>query len=188
MTKKEQPVDVIVLEKIQRIKNLERDLRGDILFPVLDSDSLRALESRGVTKQETEEFVRDYSDFVENYISGMICGRLNAVYKDNEVKDRPEGRYIQDLMRVVGKSKPRVVVEAVYDIRLDSLKLSVRSADRLKDDKIKYIGQLVQKSEAEMLRIPNFGRKSLSELKEILEPYGLHFGMELEYLSPEVRE
>lgn len=63
--------------------------------------------------------------------------------------------------------------------RVDELELSVRSANCLKNDGINYIGELVQKSEAEMLRTPNFGRKSLNEIKELLAASGLHLGMDL---------
>ncbi len=53
----------------------------------------------------------------------------------------------------------------------------MRSANCLKNDNIVYIGDLVQKTEAEMLRTPNFGRKSLNEIKEVLANMGLHLGM-----------
>ena len=62
--------------------------------------------------------------------------------------------------------------------RVDDLELSVRTANCLKNDNIVYIGELVQKEEAEMLRTPNFGRKSLNEIKEVLAQMGLHLGME----------
>lgn len=64
--------------------------------------------------------------------------------------------------------------------RIDELELSVRSANCLENADIKYIGELVQKSEAEMLRTKNFGRKSLNEIKEILGEMGLSLGMKLE--------
>src|SRR4051794_34108204 len=57
--------------------------------------------------------------------------------------------------------------------KVDELELSVRSANCLKNDNIIYIGDLVQKTEAEMLRTPNFGRKSLNEIKEVLASMGL---------------
>jgi DNA-directed RNA polymerase subunit alpha len=63
--------------------------------------------------------------------------------------------------------------------KVDELELSVRSANCLKNDNIIYIGDLVQKTEAEMLRTPNFGRKSLNEIKEVLAGMGLHLGMEI---------
>jgi len=69
--------------------------------------------------------------------------------------------------------------------KVDELELSVRSANCLKNDNIIYIGDLVQKTEAEMLRTPNFGRKSLNEIKEVLSQMGLHLGMEIPGWPPE---
>ena len=69
--------------------------------------------------------------------------------------------------------------------KVDELELSVRSANCLKNDNIIYIGDLVQKSEAEMLRTPNFGRKSLNEIKDVLTQMGLHLGMEVGGWPPE---
>ncbi len=63
---------------------------------------------------------------------------------------------------------------------VDELELSVRSANCLKNADIKYIGEMVQKTEQEMLRTKNFGRKSLNEIKEILRGMGLDFGMKIE--------
>ena len=63
--------------------------------------------------------------------------------------------------------------------KVDELELSVRSANCLKNDNIVYIGDLIQKTEAEMLRTPNFGRKSLNEIKEVLTAMGLHLGMDI---------
>ena len=69
--------------------------------------------------------------------------------------------------------------------KVDELELSVRSANCLKNDNIVYIGDLVQKSEQEMLRTPNFGRKSLNEIKEVLTQMSLHLGMEVTEWPPE---
>ena len=69
--------------------------------------------------------------------------------------------------------------------KVDELELSVRSANCLKNDNIIYIGDLVQKSEAEMLRTPNFGRKSLNEIKEVLTQMSLYLGMEITSWPPE---
>jgi len=67
---------------------------------------------------------------------------------------------------------------------VDELELSVRSANCLKNADIRYIGDLVQRSEAEMLKTKNFGRKSLNEIKEILSEMGLSLGMKLENWPP----
>ena len=69
--------------------------------------------------------------------------------------------------------------------KVDELELSVRSANCLKNDNIVYIGDLIQKTEGEMLRTPNFGRKSLNEIKEILAGLGLHLGMEVPDWPPD---
>jgi DNA-directed RNA polymerase subunit alpha len=69
--------------------------------------------------------------------------------------------------------------------KVDELELSVRSANCLKNDNIVYIGDLVQKSEQEMLRTPNFGRKSLNEIKEVLASMGLSLGMPIIGWPPE---
>ena len=69
--------------------------------------------------------------------------------------------------------------------KVDELELSVRSMNCLKNDNIIYIGDLVQKSEGEMLRTPNFGRKSLNEIKEILNGMSLYLGMEIPNWPPD---
>ncbi|QDH14293.1 DNA-directed RNA polymerase subunit alpha [Formicincola oecophyllae] len=69
--------------------------------------------------------------------------------------------------------------------KVDELELSVRSANCLKNDNIVYIGDLVQKTEQEMLRTPNFGRKSLNEIKEVLTGMGLSLGMNVPEWPPE---
>ena len=68
---------------------------------------------------------------------------------------------------------------------MEELELSVRSANCLKNDNIVYIGDLVQKSESEMLRTPNFGRKSLNEIKEVLTNMGLNLGQMIPEWPPE---
>ncbi len=69
--------------------------------------------------------------------------------------------------------------------KVDELELSVRSMNCLKNDNIIYIGDLVQKSEGEMLRTPNFGRKSLNEIKEVLQGMSLYLGMEIPNWPPD---
>ncbi|GGY40576.1 DNA-directed RNA polymerase subunit alpha [Parvularcula lutaonensis] len=69
--------------------------------------------------------------------------------------------------------------------KVDELELSVRSANCLKNDNIVYIGDLIQKTEGEMLRTPNFGRKSLNEIKEVLASLGLHLGMDVPDWPPD---
>jgi DNA-directed RNA polymerase subunit alpha len=82
-------------------------------------------------------------------------------------------------------STPQLPFNPALLKKVDELELSVRSANCLKNDNIVYIGDLIQKSEAEMLRTPNFGRKSLNEIKEVLASMGLHLGMEVPGWPPE---
>ena len=69
--------------------------------------------------------------------------------------------------------------------KVDELELSVRSANCLKNDNIVYIGDLVLRTEPEMLRTPNFGRKSLNEIREVLKVMDLELGMIIENWPPE---
>ncbi len=105
-------------------------------------------------------------------------------------------RILQDQLNVfVNFEEPRREIEApaIQELpfnpallkKVDELELSVRSANCLKNDNIVYIGDLIQKSEAEMLRTPNFGRKSLNEIKEVLASMGLHLGMDVPSWPPE---
>ena len=105
-------------------------------------------------------------------------------------------RILQDQLQLfINFDEPRLMTEESRPAELpfnknllrkvDELELSVRSANCLKNDNIVYIGDLVQKSEAEMLRTPNFGRKSLNEIKEVLAHMGLHLGMEISNWPPE---
>ncbi|MCC7385256.1 MAG: DNA-directed RNA polymerase subunit alpha [Deltaproteobacteria bacterium] len=83
------------------------------------------------------------------------------------VAPEPEAPFNENLLRTV-----------------DELELSVRSANCLANANIKYIGDLVQKTESEMLKTKNFGRKSLKEIKEILAEMGLSLGMKLDNWPP----
>ncbi len=85
----------------------------------------------------------------------------------------------------VAPSIPELAFNPALLKKVDELELSVRSANCLKNDNIVYIGDLIQKTEAEMLRTPNFGRKSLNEIKEVLAQMGLHLGMEVTGWPPE---
>ena len=85
----------------------------------------------------------------------------------------------------VTPSIPELAFNPALLKKVDELELSVRSANCLKNDNIVYIGDLIQKSEADMLRTPNFGRKSLNEIKEVLAQMGLHLGMDVAGWPPD---
>ena len=84
-----------------------------------------------------------------------------------------------------GEAKPDLPFNPALLKKVDELELSVRSANCLKNDNIVYIGDLIQKTEGEMLRTPNFGRKSLNEIKEVLATMGLSLGMDVPNWPPE---
>ena len=105
-------------------------------------------------------------------------------------------RIIQEQLQILinfDEPRPELASEMRDDLpfnrnllrKVDELELSVRSANCLKNDNIVYIGDLVQKTEQEMLRTPNFGRKSLNEIKEVLTAMGLGLGMTVPEWPPE---
>ena len=105
------------------------------------------------------------------YASKIMKEQLQLFINFDEI-DEPveEERQVDDLPPVN---------ENLYR-RVDELELSVRSANCLQNANIRYIGELCQRSEAEMLKTKNFGRKSLNEIKEILTEMGLSLGMQLD--------
>ena len=147
--------------------------------------------------------VKRVSYKIENTRVGQVTDydRLSMTVETNGTT-RPEdavalaARILQDQLQLfINFEEPREVrkEEQQDDLpfnrnllrKVDELELSVRSANCLKNDNIIYIGDLVQKTEAEMLRTPNFGRKSLNEIKEVLAGMGLHLGMEIPGWPPE---
>jgi len=106
---------------------------------------------------------------------------LKPIGKSSEKRINEESRYFRASIEEMSGSgdKGEPLNENLFR-SVDELELSVRSANCLKNADIRYIGELVQKSEAEMLKTKNFGRKSLNEIKEILAEMGLSLGMKLE--------
>ena len=80
--------------------------------------------------------------------------------------------------------EPREEVDPILLRPVDDLELTVRSANCLKAENIYYIGDLVQRTEVELLKTPNLGKKSLTEIKDVLASKGLQFGMRLENWPP----
>jgi len=147
--------------------------------------------------------VRKVSYKVENTRVGQVTDydKLSMTVETNGTVTPEDSvalaaRILQDQLQLfINFEEPRaqVELEAASELpfnknllrKVDELELSVRSANCLKNDNIVYIGDLVQKSEAEMLRTPNFGRKSLNEIKEVLSQMGLHLGMEITNWPPD---
>jgi DNA-directed RNA polymerase subunit alpha len=85
---------------------------------------------------------------------------------------------VMEIEEELDEEKERI--KKLLNMSIEELELSVRSANCLKTARIGSLGELVQRTEAEMLKYRNFGRKSLSELTSILAEYGIHFGMNVE--------
>ncbi len=147
--------------------------------------------------------VRKVSYRVENTRAGQVLDydKLTMTVETNggispEDAIAYSARILQDQLNVfvnfeeprkeeTAPSIPELAFNPALLKKVDELELSVRSANCLKNDNIVYIGDLIQKTEAEMLRTPNFGRKSLNEIKEVLAQMGLHLGMEVTGWPPE---
>ncbi len=82
------------------------------------------------------------------------------------------------------EAPPKITVDPILLRPVDDLELTVRSANCLKAENIYYIGDLIQRTETELLKTPNLGRKSLNEIKEVLASRGLTLGMKLENWPP----
>ena len=130
----------------------------------------------------------DYDKLImEVETNGSISAEDAIAYSARIFQDQL-GMFInfEEPQEVVIREKP---VEPEFNKNLlrkvDELELSVRSMNCLKNDNIIYIGDLVQKSEGEMLRTPNFGRKSLNEIKEVLTGMSLYLGMEIPNWPPD---
>jgi len=112
---------------------------------------------------DAEEAVRTAADILSDQLS---------VFGDFTHRDR-------------GAAKPaNNGVDPVLLRPIDDLELTVRSANCLKAESIYYIGDLIQKTEVELLKTPNLGKKSLTEIKEVLAQRGLSLGMKLENWPP----
>lgn len=95
--------------------------------------------------------------------------------------EEPEEEILEEVLE---EGKDDELSEKLYRT-IDELELSVRAYNCLKNANIKYIGKLVQKTEQEMLKTKNFGKKSLNEIKQVLQEMGLSLGMKIESFSPE---
>ena len=113
------------------------------------------------------------------YSARILQDQLNVFVNFEEPRREEVSASMEEMGASVKQAAPALLKN------VDELERSVRSANCLKNDNIVYIGDLIQKSEAEMLRTPNFGRKSLNEIQEVLAQMCLHLGMEISGWPPE---
>lgn len=119
--------------------------------------------------------------------NGVISPEDSVAYAARILQDQLQVFINFEEPKATGESEDKVELPFNKNLlrKVDELELSVRSANCLKNDNIVYIGDLVQRTESDMLRTPNFGRKSLNEIKEVLTGMELHLGMQVEGWPPE---
>jgi hypothetical protein len=157
-------------QELQLMGNYRMDLqfsRSDVLrlFKETFGSELDVdlIETHGFTiSDELKEAISKTVKVKDMTLGDMTLGELMAIAERGSREQEMAKRFNPNFLR-----------------KVDELELSVRSANCLKNDNIVYIGDLVQKTEAEMLRTPNFGRKALNEIKEVLVSMSLHLGMEV---------
>ena len=166
----------------------ERNKREGMPVDVIPIDAIFS-PVRKVNFQVEDTRVGQATDYnkliVEVWTDGSVLPQDAVAYAAKILKDHltifinfeeePEGEE-----EAVDEARDRMVENLSRPV--DELELSVRSANCLKNSNIRYIYELVEKTEAEMLKTKNFGRKSLNEIKEILATMGLSLGMKLEGL------
>jgi hypothetical protein len=158
-----------VINEVKEIK-LDRDVPPVMLKRVQDIGLSE--ETVAWLKKNSILEVGDLVQKTEPELRSLPYFNHNAFF---EIRDRLAPLGLQFGMQVPGwpAGVPRLLFRT-----LDEFHLSIRTAHCLKNNDIVYLGDLVKRTDAEMLRTPNFGRKSLNEIKEVLAPLGLHLGME----------
>ena len=155
------PIDAIYSPVVQVSYNVDNARVGQITD--YDKLSLLVTTDGSVTPEDAVAFsARIMQDQLNNFINF----------------EEPEEEEVQEVLEDLPFNRNLLR-------KVDELELSVRSANCLENDNIVYIGDLVQRSEPEMLRTPNFGRKSLNEIREVLKIMGLELGMIIESWPPE---
>ncbi|MBR2033056.1 MAG: DNA-directed RNA polymerase subunit alpha [Alphaproteobacteria bacterium] len=159
------PIGVIAVDAIYSpVKKVSYKVENTRVGQVTDYDKLTlVVDTNGVVTPE------DAVAFAARILQDQLKTFINFDEPENEAEvEKEELPFNRNLLK-----------------KVEELELSVRSANCLKNDNIIYIGDLVQKTEAEMLRTPNFGRKSLNEIKEVLAKMGIHLGMDTPGWPPE---
>ena len=113
-------------------------------------------------------------------LAGLILRGVSFEFRGKALR----GRWVWDVGFSGGSLVATFMQGLMVGALVEGLPISVRAFNGLQNADIKYIGELVQRTEQDMLKIKNFGRKSLNEIKEVLADMGLSLGMRLENLPP----
>ena len=145
------------------VKRVSYDVQSARVEQQTDLDKLIVeIETNGTI--DPEEAIREAARILRNQLS---------VFVDLEAEEAEEA---------AAKSEPEI--DPILLRPVDDLELTVRSANCLKAESIYYIGDLIQRTEVELLKTPNLGKKSLTEIKDVLASRGLSLGMRLENWPP----
>ncbi len=169
-------------DEIQRDEEIANRVAIDALYSPIRRVNYRIASARVGQRTDYDKLV------LEVWTNGAITPQQAVSFSASILRD--QFRVFLDDEDILDVEPPKEeeevqtpVNEHLYRL-VDELELSVRSANCLKNASIHYIGELVQKSEEDLLKTKNFGRKSLKEIKEVLASMSLELGMELENFDP----
>lgn len=161
-----------ILRVAYKVENARVEQRTDLDKLVLSVDTNGAILP--------EEAVRQAAHILQDQLS--VFGGLATIGIEPVQPVQPQQPVVQPQEVPVAKQQPPV--DPILRRPVDDLELTVRSANCLKAENIYYIGDLIQRTENELLKTPNLGRKSLNEIKEVLATHGLTLGMKLDNWPP----
>lgn len=161
-----------VLRVAYKVENARVEQRTDLDKLVLSVDTNGAILP--------EEAVRQAAHILQDQLS--VFGGIATIGIEPVVPVQAQPVIPQQ--QEIPVVKPQPPVDPILRRPVDDLELTVRSANCLKAENIYYIGDLIQRTENELLKTPNLGRKSLNEIKEVLGTHGLTLGMKLDNWSP----
>ncbi len=154
----------------------------DAVFSPVEKVNFRVEQARVGQRTDYDKLI------LEVWTDGSVSPRDAIAYAAKILKDQVQVFINFEETEEAETTKTETAEGYAYNPNLDrkvsELELSVRAANCLKAANIRYIGELVQKTDAEMLKTKNFGRKSLNEIKDVLASMNLHLGMELPGWTP----
>lgn len=157
-----------------RVENARVEQRTDLDKLVMTIDTNGAILP--------EEALRQAAHILQDQLS--VFGGLPTIGLEPVAPQPVYGVQAPATAVEIPSAKPQPPVDPILRRPVDDLELTVRSANCLKAENIYYIGDLIQRTENELLKTPNLGRKSLNEIKEVLAAHGLTLGMKLENWPP----